>query len=314
MCMVMVATHDGIALGLLFARRLLRVLPPFLAYRIHHRFLHSLEGSGAKFDERALFGRARIESTMTSVEDSNFAIFGTMNFKGLALARYFVKPGDTIFEIGANVGTETLSLAHLVGSIGRVVAVEADPRNADILRQRVESNGLTQVVIVRGAAWDRAGTLMTINRVGDYGGQTYVSAGGDGEQVTTTTMDEVAKTYGAPTFVFSDIEGAEVRMLSGGRGVLGRNRPPLFSEVASMHLERAGSSVAELVELMNSLSYDAYDTDHPWMRRVTAVPETPFWSDWLFLPRERTNEVGRLRALLLRARALPRLPFLSPLA
>jgi len=119
------------------ARRALRRLPPFLAYRIHHRWLQGLVGSGAPFRERALFGGGWIESSMTSVEDTHFALFGTMNFKGLALARRLVRPGATVFEIGANIGTETLALAALAGPRGRVVAVEADPENEALLRARL---------------------------------------------------------------------------------------------------------------------------------------------------------------------------------
>lgn len=53
------------------------------------------------------------------------------------LLRRLVGPGDTVIDVGANIGHYTLQLASLVGAYGQVLAIEPDPRNAGWLRSRI---------------------------------------------------------------------------------------------------------------------------------------------------------------------------------
>jgi FkbM family methyltransferase len=58
--------------------------------------------------------------------------------------------------VGANVGYFTLLGGRLVGSSGRVVAVEAHPRLAELLHRNVVINGLYSYVTTwHKAAWSR---------------------------------------------------------------------------------------------------------------------------------------------------------------
>ncbi len=66
--------------------------------------------------------------------------------------RQYVATGDTVYDIGANIGYVSLSLAKRVGSGGRVVAFEPIPRNADLLRRNIEDNKLTNVQLLEVAA------------------------------------------------------------------------------------------------------------------------------------------------------------------
>src|SRR5260370_8697313 len=56
--------------------------------------------------------------------DFSIYLLGSFEPRTQKLYRRLVKPGDTIFDIGANIGSHTLPLARLVGSQGRVFAFE----------------------------------------------------------------------------------------------------------------------------------------------------------------------------------------------
>ena len=68
-----------------------------------------------------------------------------------------LKAGDTVVDIGANVGIYALSLAGAVGSTGKVVAVEADPVALGRVQENARLNAFPQVNVIGVAAGDREG-------------------------------------------------------------------------------------------------------------------------------------------------------------
>ncbi len=69
----------------------------------------------------------------------------------------FVRPGMTVYDLGANVGFYSLLASRLVGPTGRVIAVEPLPRNIAYLQRHVVANAATNVTIVQGAVSDAPG-------------------------------------------------------------------------------------------------------------------------------------------------------------
>src|SRR5688572_10021896 len=68
-----------------------------------------------------------------------------------------VRPGDVIYDIGANVGSYTILASVLVGDRGRVVAFEPVPENVRYLKEHVRVNGLENVSVIEKAVGERAG-------------------------------------------------------------------------------------------------------------------------------------------------------------
>ena len=66
--------------------------------------------------------------------------------------RKYVAPGDTVYDIGANMGYVSLSLAKRVGLSGQVIAFEPVPQNIDLLRTNIENNQLRNVQVFEVAA------------------------------------------------------------------------------------------------------------------------------------------------------------------
>jgi hypothetical protein len=77
--------------------------------------------------------------------------------------------------------------------------------------------------------------------------------------VPVKTGDEALPADERPlVFVKMDVEGFEVHALRGLRKTLLTHRPIVANELIAQWLERAGSSVAELVEFMLSLDYEGF--------------------------------------------------------
>lgn len=143
---------------------------------------------------------------------TNACWIGNYEQDHLAALPKLVKPGMTVYDVGAHTGYYTLALARLVGEKGRVFAFEPESRNVHYLRRHVQLNGLRNVTIVQAAISDRHG-LVGFEDI-------YISAKSP-YLVPTISLDEfLASDHPQPDFLKMDIEGAEWPALHGATAIL----------------------------------------------------------------------------------------------
>ena len=152
------------------------------------------------------------------------------------LPRY-LKPGMTVFDIGANIGFFAIAAANLVSPTGRVVAFEPNPAVVARLKENVELNGLTgRVKIEQSAVGDFDGTAQfcfaLTHLQGRFSDLPYVPEGAESTPVPCHRVDSyVASTGLVPEIVIMDVEHAEGRALRGMKSVLQRYQPLVFIEM-----------------------------------------------------------------------------------
>jgi FkbM family methyltransferase len=179
--------------------------------------------------------------------------------------RRTVRPGQTVVDMGANIGFFTVLLGSLVGPTGRVVAFEPHPRNAELLARSIAENGFgDRVVIERAAVGDRTGTAELVVLDNPFnGGGFYLDAAGRGapaghrlEEVRVVALDEYPLP-GPVGFVKIDVEGAEPLALRGAARLLERDRPVILSEIHPGQLATvAGCRAEELVAEVEGYGYE----------------------------------------------------------
>ena len=187
-----------------------------------------------------------------------------------ALLNALLRPGATFVDVGANWGYFTLLAAHLVGSRGRVIAMEPDPRLFAMLRANVEANRLRQVAPLALAAADRAGTLELAGHDpegGNWGLSSLMGNGHGGERfsVESRTVDEVLDERGAERveLLKMDIEGAEEMALRGMEAGLARGRYRRVLVELHPTLHPGGRAVGEDVgALFHAAGYRGWSVDH----------------------------------------------------
>jgi FkbM family methyltransferase len=178
-----------------------------------------------------------------------------------------LRPGDTLIDVGGNIGMITLLGARLVGATGRVHTFEPNPQAAAAIREALDDNRIASVTLHYMGLSDAPAEL-TLSVVTEHLGMgTFASvAGSDAALVSARHTARVMRgdellgdsLTGAVTIKI-DVEGFECRALRGLEGTLRRYRPAVITEVMGQHLQRAGASVGELFELMRGLGYRAYD-------------------------------------------------------
>jgi len=170
-----------------------------------------------------------------------------------ALIRRVVRPGMVAIDVGANVGLHTLELAACVGPGGRVVAVEAEPRNARLLARTVAGAGVRNVRIVEAAATDRTGPV-TIHVSAANRGDHRLTPDEDPRAavpVPGVVLDDVLAGEPHVDFVKLDVQGAELAVLRGLRRTLAQHAAVgVLCELSPDLLRRAGTTPdAVLAEL-----------------------------------------------------------------
>jgi FkbM family methyltransferase len=149
--------------------------------------------------------------------------------------RHYVAAGDTVYDIGANIGYVSLSLAKRVGSGGKVIAFEPVPQNVEALRQNIAINGLSNVRLLEVAASTNAGDAV-IRMAENPSTASLVWHRNDSSaaefHIKTVSIDELVEAgeLAYPKFVKIDVEGAEGSVLQGMRRTLAAARPVLFVE------------------------------------------------------------------------------------
>jgi FkbM family methyltransferase len=136
------------------------------------------------------------------------------------------QPGDTVWDIGANVGYFTILLAKLVGPGGRVIAYEPDNGSHAELLHNASLNDLHNISTLQVALGDAEGELQLFSDSKPHSGVHRLEAprgdatGASRVPVKTGSAVVAANMAPLPNMLKIDVEGAEEKVLHGLKDVL----------------------------------------------------------------------------------------------
>ncbi|HEV7670181.1 MAG TPA: FkbM family methyltransferase [Thermoanaerobaculia bacterium] len=180
-----------------------------------------------------------------------------------AMLRQLVRPGDVVYDCGANLGLYARYLMQTLGA-GRVIAFEPDEDNLRLLGQNLALGAITgPVTVIPAAVSDEDGTSLfqkddmssasgTLDRV--TGGEASVGRSNLALPPLTITvptirLDTVIGERGLPPadVIKVDVEGAAGLLLRGAARLLEEHRPSLLVELHGV--EETLDVVTQLLDL-----------------------------------------------------------------
>ncbi len=222
---------------------------PELTLSPHMKLIQTLHGPLFVLATDTTVGRSLIE-------------YGEWSAREIELLRQALRPGDRVIDIGANIGTHTISLAKIVGPQGSVLAFEPQPLIFQLLAANVLINRAANTELVLGACGAISGTValagIDYTRDGQYSALSLADlqrlsheTSAAIQTVNTFVLDDM---YGADRLrlIKIDVEGMEKEVLRGAERLIERHRPTLYIE------NEWPETSEELLRTLASLDYRSF--------------------------------------------------------
>lgn len=192
------------------------------------------------------------------------------------VVRKIVKKGDTVLDLGANIGYWTCLLADLVGKDGRVFAFEPSPYNFGLLKKNVELNGYKNVTLEQKAvAGENYKTLLYLSK-GTMDNRIYnpLHENRQTVEVDVVKLDDYFKNMDVKfDFIKSNVQGADFAALKGMSGVLEKSENVKIEvEFSPMMEKEFKANTEEFIDRFVSMGFSFFEQ---WWFNKKLVPVDP---------------------------------------
>jgi FkbM family methyltransferase len=207
-----------------------------------------------------------------------------------------LSPGQTVVEVGANIGTHTIALGQAVGATGQVIAFEPQAGAFQLLCANVALNNLSQVKTLAIAVGAKSGHIkmprMDYTKPGNFGAVTATDLSTapsaaphrDGDIVPLGRLDDMLRLKNC-RLLKVDAEGMELETLQGAETLIKQHQPILYVEN-----DRKDKSPA-LISFILGLGYSLY-----WHTPLLFHADNFFENDAYIFARERIASINMVAA------------------
>jgi len=179
----------------------------------------------------------------------------------------YLNEGSVFFDIGANVGIYSISVAKKSSDI-HIFAFEPVPNTAQIFKENINKNNVSSnISLIEEAVTNTEGF---VNITMDFHSSNYVTSYDSSyncKLVKSTTIDSFVETNKVPRIdlIKIDVEGGETYVLKGAIKSIAAFKPVILVELTEQtnqkFADRANHDYSESIQLLLSLGYKYYIFD-----------------------------------------------------
>lgn len=203
---------------------------------------------------------------------------GTFERDNVNLLCLFARRGDTVLDVGANIGLMAAPILRRCPE-ARVVSFEPSPATLAYLHKTLATSPYAaRWCVVPKALCDQEGTVDFYTAAEDrgaYDGLADTERGGPTHKVTVqaSTLDAEWLRLGRPTVsvIKIDVEGAELRVLKGASRCITVHQPPILIEWSSRNLTAHAVPPSALLEFAEQTKYTLHSV--PGLVRISTEAE-----------------------------------------
>ncbi|MBI2542897.1 MAG: FkbM family methyltransferase [Candidatus Aenigmarchaeota archaeon] len=247
-----------------------------------------------------------------------FSTHGYNEWRNLAVAVALCSPGDTIVEIGAHIGTETVGFSDILGAEGKVYAFEPLPSNLNSLKETFDNSQYNNVMISPLALGEKSGKVKFVVPLNESTGLAHIMA--DGEQPFQTietdciTLDSITDSIKDAKVIFIDAEGSDLNILLGGKNYINKYMPSIVLECYPAFLARAGFTVHDLYTTIRSLNYHVFEISSLGLARIKSTHDYTKVKNWFCVHSSKISDTKAVNKYLIMCGILPCIPGINPMS
>ncbi len=198
---------------------------------------------------------------------SNFENWGQGHNSGFVAFVEACRDKSCVIDVGAHIGLVSLPASQAIKSGGSVYAFEPAQINREYLNFHIRNNNIDNIFVSDCLVGNEEKESVTFfEDTKDNGMNSLLMLKDKGNFVTTQrhqiTLDSFCdKNNIAPDLVKIDVEGAEIMVLKGAAKTLKGYKPLIFLSIHPSHIEKLGSKLSDLLELIKDMGYEIKNPD-----------------------------------------------------
>lgn len=201
----------------------------------------------------------------TGYLDRNIIDTGVFEKRSTELLPSLVKQGDTVLDIGANIGYYTVLLSKLIGDSGQIYAFEPTKHFGEVLKVNLSENKINNVEVLEYGLSNKVQQLEI--DIGPSSATMHSPEGYDSviaqENIKLSTLEEFIKEreLSEINFIKIDVDGHEPLFFEGAWTVLDSFSPIVLCEISHLHYLEAGSTAWDFYRTVRKHNYYIYNED-----------------------------------------------------
>ena len=222
-----------------------------------------------------------------------FSIHGFFDWRNILIAKAvsLLKIQSDIIEIGANIGTETIGFADIVGNKAFVHAFEPLPANLLEIKKIMINNKDLNIEIYPIALSNKQSTIDFIVPPANYSGIGKIAINKPDEmqniiKVDVHLLDEYILKFNNVSGIFIDVEGHEYFVLEGAIQTINKFRPLVVLEVSESLLCENLKSSNDIFQFFSNIDYKCYYIGRFLLYKITINNLSQFnrHANWICVP------------------------------
>lgn len=187
-----------------------------------------------------------------------------------------IQEGDTILDIGANIGWYTINLAKRFPR-AEIYSFEPVSPTYELLTKNVQRNRLPNVTLLNFGLSDKEETKDLYYFRGGSSIASIINFADNPKAQKIPcrfrSLDKVVaeSNLKAVNFIKCDVEGSELLVLRGGEKTITRFNPILLLEVYEGQCQRCGYTAMDLVNLLKSWGYEYFEASNGQLNRIGSL-------------------------------------------
>ena len=226
-------------------------------------FLHVFSLLVKSIDKKAklFFGKEIVVPIADSIAFSLYRL-KSLNFREMPLTKFFIKNAkkeDVFYDIGANYGFYSFLCQEIIHNEGEIHAFEPNKKVFKYLKLNIGDG--KKFYLNKKAVSNKNGEIVFFNNLNNSATSSIIPSKNidnkkNKEKVKSITLDKYVQNHTAPTIIKIDVEGAEEKVLLGGKKFLKNNSPIISLEV--WEKDRGRKYHLKAINFLKKLGYSMF--------------------------------------------------------